>query len=426
MPGGGAQSLRSAAYLRLLLGAALISIPAGLVTLAFVGAFQGLEEVLWDTVPDAFGVNPHDWWPVVPTTLGGIAVGLVLRYVPGHGGPAPPDGHGVGGEQGAAGLKAVPGLLLAAILSLAAGASLGPEMPLLAAIVTVGGLSAVTMRLPEELVPGLVIAAVAAVFGGLFASPLLGAILLLELPGRPAAQDRDRYTLILPALLGSAIGYLVFLATVGEAFAAYDLPAFGQIHPPDVAWALGIGIAGGLIGLAFIRVFRLIDPLVSRIDRPVLLGAAGGILIGLVAIAAGSRTLFSGEHELQEVIDAHEPLGVLMLLVLGKGVALLISLMTGFRGGRIFPLFFLGGVLGLALAEVTSVPVGLSVPCAMLSVAIPAMRLPLLLIVVVAFFTSAAALPLLVIAGAASYLVCHDQPELRDPPSAEPAPEAGG
>jgi nitrate/nitrite transporter NarK len=72
---------------------------------------------------------------------------------------------------------------------------------------------------------------------------------------------------------------------------------------------------------------------------------------------------------------------------------------------------------------VTSVPTGLSVPCGMLAVAIPGMRLPLVLIVVVAFFTSTAVLPLLVLTGVVSYLICHDQPELRD--AAVPTDQTG-
>jgi H+/Cl- antiporter ClcA len=416
MPGAGALNLRSGAYLRLLVGAALISIPVALATVGFVAAFRGLEDVLWETLPDALDVDPDDWWPLVPTTVGGIAVGLLLRYVPGHGGPHPADGHGAG-EGGAESLRAIPGLLVVAIVSLAAGASLGPEMPLLAAVFTIGALGAVTMRVAAELRPGLVLAAVAAVFGGILASPLLGAILLLELGSKatPAdSEDRDPYALILPAIIGSTVGYLVFIGVAGEAFAAYDLPVLPEIHVADLGWALGIGVAGGLLGVLFIRAFRLIDPAISRIERPVLLATAGGLLIGIIAVVVGSRTLFSGEHELQEVIDASEPLGVLLALAAGKAIALMACLLTGFRGGRIFPLLFIGGVLGLALAEVTTVPTGLSVPCGMLAIAIPAMRLPLVMIVVVAFFTPPVVLPLLVLSAVASYLICHDQPELRD------------
>ena len=412
---------RSRHYLVMLAGAGLIAVPVALATAAFVGAFKGLEDVLWEHLPDALGVDPHDWWPLAVLTLGGLVVGLLIRYVPGHGGPGPADGHGVGGDDGAGALKAVPGLLLVAIVSLGIGASLGPEMPLMAATVTLGGIATVALKLPKEMMPAIAIAGVAALFGGLFGSPLLGVVLLLELPRRD--PDASPYELILPALLGSTIGYFVFLALFGEPFAAYDLPHLGSLEFADVLWAAGIGAAGAVAGVVFIRFFRLIDwALVRAREYPVALATAGGVVLGIVAVVVGEQTLFSGEHQLQDVIDGNESLGFLLALVLAKMLTLAVSLGTGFRGGRVFPLLFIGGTLGLALSQFLSVPEAVSVPCGMVAVALPALRMPVLLIVIVAFFTPADALPLLAIAGIVSFLLCNDQPELRDTPGHEPPP----
>ncbi len=418
-----AADLRGAHFLRLLLGAAFISIPVGLAAAGFVGAYKGLSDLLWDSLPDALGVDPHAWWPLVPTLAGGLAVGLLIRYLPGHGGPHPADGHGVGGDKGA-GLIAIPGLLIVAAVSLAAGASLGPEMPLMAAVVALGGITAVALRLPQEMIPPMAIAAVAALFGGIFGSPLLGAVLLLDMPQppqKPGEAPPDRYQMILPAMVGSTVGYLVFLAVMGGPYASYDLPSLGGLEAVDLLWALGIGVAGAIVGLAFIRLFRFVDARVRDIDRPVLLAVAGGLVMGLIAIVVGEKTLFSGEHELQELIDHPESFGVLLALAAGKMVALTVALATGFRGGRVFPLLFIGGALGLALSAVTSVPTAVSLPCGMLAVSLPAMRMPVVMILIVAFFTGVETLPLVIFAGVAAYLICHDQPELRDPPQPVPA-----
>ena len=45
-----------------------------------------LSGVLWDTLPDALGVDPNGWWIVLILTLTGLAVGIGLRFMPGHGG----------------------------------------------------------------------------------------------------------------------------------------------------------------------------------------------------------------------------------------------------------------------------------------------------------------------------------------------------
>ena len=46
-----------------------------------------LSGVLWTTLPDALGVDPNGWWIILILTLTGLAVGLGLRFLPGHGGP---------------------------------------------------------------------------------------------------------------------------------------------------------------------------------------------------------------------------------------------------------------------------------------------------------------------------------------------------
>lgn len=414
---GAAQSMRHPHYLRLLAGSVLIAVPAAFFSWLFVEAFQGLADLLWDVIPDALGANPGGWWTLLITVGGGVAVGAIVRYVPGHGGPGPADGHGIGGNDGGDGrekARAIPGLLVAAIVSLACGASLGPEMPLFALLGLVGGAVAIALRLPSDMVPTLSLAAIAAMLGAIFGTPVAGAILYLEVApfAGPALYER-----LMPALLASTAGYATYKALAGAPFASFDLPAYGGFETVDVLWALGIGLAGGAIGIALIYGFRGLDRAVDPLRaRPILLGALGGVGIGLVALGAGELTLFSGEHEIEQLLAHPETAGTLLLLAGGKLVAIAISLATGFRGGRVFPLFFVGAALGLALADLTTVPPALAIACGMVSVAIPAMRLPLFLILIVAFFTTAAMLPLLVISGVAAYVLSHDRPELRDAP----------
>src|SRR3990172_11774374 len=91
--------LRTRTYVGLLLLAAAIAVVIALATLAFLGAYSGLREVVWEEVPVALGVAPYSWYALIVTTLGGLAVGVLLRIVPGRGGPGPAEGHGVGMEQ---------------------------------------------------------------------------------------------------------------------------------------------------------------------------------------------------------------------------------------------------------------------------------------------------------------------------------------
>jgi H+/Cl- antiporter ClcA len=416
----GTTSMLRPHYLRLLVGSVLIAVPAAVVSYLFVKAFQGLADLLWDVIPDALGANPGGPWTLLITVGGGLAVGALVRYSPGHAGPGPADGHGVGGDDDGTGgesqdkARAIPGLVVAAIVSLACGASLGPEMPLFALLATVGGAVALALRLPADMVPTLALASIASMLGAIFGSPVAGAILYLEMA---PFTGNELYVRLMPALLASTAGFATYKTIAGAPFASFDLPTYAGFETVDVLWALGIGVAGSLVGIALIYGFRALDSAIEPLrDRPILLGALGGLGIGCVALGAGELTLFSGEHEIEELLAHPESTGTLLLLAGGKLIAIAISLATGFRGGRVFPLFFVGAALGLALVELTSVPPALAVACGMVSVGIPAMRLPLFMILIVAFFTSAEVLPLIVISGVAAYVVCHDRPELRDAP----------
>jgi H+/Cl- antiporter ClcA len=122
--------LRTRTYLSLLLLVAAIAVVIAFATLAFLIAYSGLKDLVWQELPRELGVDPYSWYALAVTSIGGLVVGLLLVVVPGHGGPGPAEGHGIGMEQIPPAHAA--GAVLISLVSLAAGASLGPEAALLA------------------------------------------------------------------------------------------------------------------------------------------------------------------------------------------------------------------------------------------------------------------------------------------------------
>jgi H+/Cl- antiporter ClcA len=100
-----------------------------------------------------------------------------------------------------------------------------------------------------------------------------------------------------------------------------------------------------LVIAALRGVQRLFAPLAGR---SVVKATLGGVGIGAIALIAGEETLFSGEHELEVLLDHPEAYGAsaLLLILGGKVLALALSLETGFRGGRILPVLFIGSTVG--------------------------------------------------------------------------------
>jgi chloride channel protein, CIC family len=135
--------LRSRSYLVLLLLAVVLGAPIAALAYWFLYLVSDLQKWLFqpEYLLKSLGFHGEPiWWPLPMVGLAGVLVGLTIRYLPGRGGHSPADGfHTVGT---AAGIE-LPGIFLAALASLALGAVVGPEAPLIA---LGGGLAAVAVR----------------------------------------------------------------------------------------------------------------------------------------------------------------------------------------------------------------------------------------------------------------------------------------
>lgn len=137
--------------------------------------------------------------------VAGLVVGLVAADLPGRGGHIPAAGLHTGGASS----TALPGVILAAVASLPFGAVLGPEAPL---IVLGGGLALLfrnLARAPATVQSNALLGAAgaAAAIAAIFGSPLVAAVLLIEVAGVGGPR---LFAVMLPALLSSGVGALVF------------------------------------------------------------------------------------------------------------------------------------------------------------------------------------------------------------------------
>ena len=390
-------------WLGAVLLAAAVAVPAALATIAFVGVVNAGTSVVWDDV-FAWSGLPRPVFLLVVPTVGGIIVGLILRYAPGKGGPEPGAGHGLGGNDHEP-APSLPGVVAAAIVSLVAGASLGPEAPL---VTIIGGLAvfvATRLRLPPEARQLLTISGISSFTAGVFGTPLAAGLLLAETA--PLA-GLELYRRIIPALAAATVGYFVFHALLGDTVTPM-FPGATGLGIGSFLTALTMGIIGGSAGVLYIEGYHRIRAATARLDgRPVMKAALGGAAVGVVAIVFGELTLFSGEHTLPTVVAQAGGLGAsgLAVLLVGKLIASLISLVSGFRGGRIFPILFLGGVLGLlvsALLPAVAAPV--AVASGMGAMGVAALRIPLFMVILAAVFTSVGLVPEILVAVVTSYAI---------------------
>jgi H+/Cl- antiporter ClcA len=409
--------LRSRAYMKLLVLAALIGIPVSAVAYGFLELVAELQELLFDDLPDALGFDAVPvWWPLPLLALAGLLVALAITRLPGTAGHSPADGFKTGGPVPPAEL---PGIILAALGTLAFGAVLGPEAPLIA----IGsGLGVLAVRLAARDAPpqASVVIATAGSFAAvsaLFGSPLLGAFLLLEAAGLGGPMLG---VVLVPGLLASGIGSLIFLGLDDiTGLGTFSLIVPGLPHPGPLTvamfgWALAIGLVAPFIGRG---IQLLAVALRARVEpRMVLLMPVLGVVIGGLAIGFSEATdhpasdvLFSGQDQLPDVVGnaAGWSVGALLLLMLCKALAYGISL-SSFRGGPVFPAMFIGAVGGVAAAElpgmelVPAVGMGIGAMCAVM------LTLPLTSVLLATLLMGTdglAALPVVIVAVVVAYVV---------------------
>lgn len=81
---------RARTMLLLSIPAVLIGIASSLILIVVMKIAALLQQVLWSSLPTAFGMDiTSPLWIILMLTLTGVAVGLVIRYSPGHAGPDP-------------------------------------------------------------------------------------------------------------------------------------------------------------------------------------------------------------------------------------------------------------------------------------------------------------------------------------------------
>ncbi|MFF5919098.1 ion channel protein [Streptomyces flavochromogenes] len=393
------------------LPALVIGVAASLLYLGISALAEEFEHVLWDDLPDALGIGGHSsLWIIIMLTATGIAVGLVVWKVPGHAGPDPAS-MGLGGVPLA--LVVVPGLLLASMLALAGGVSLGPENPIIASNIA---LTYWLGRRVAPTVPGAAWVALAssATIGALFGTPVAAALVISEAlvgqPGRGSLWDR-----LFAPLVAAGAGAMTTQLLADPSF-DMGLPPLTDPGWADLLAALVIASAAAVFGLASCYLFPYVHAAFRRLRHPMVMLPLGGLALGLLGALGGPLTLFKGLDQTRELTSSvgSWSSGELAKLAAVKLVALLVAASCGFRGGRIFPAVFIGAAFGLfAQALVPEVHPAVAVSSAVLGVLLATTRQGWISLFTGAVLASSPAmLALLCLASLPAWLIVTGRPQL--------------
>lgn len=279
--------------------------------------------------------------------------------------------------------RMVPLVVFGTVITHLAGGSAGREGTAVQIGGGVAGYCSRTFRLAPGETRVLLMAGVAAGFGAVFGTPVAGAVFALEV----VAIGRMEYGLLVPALAAAFIAD--FTATAwGAHHIHYEVLSVDHSGPFPFGLALlaKVTLAGLLFGIASV-LFAELTHAVGRffrwsITNPLLRPVLGGAVVIALVFVFGTRQYLGLGVESPNpadttIVSSFEVGGAEPGDWLGKIAFTAVTLGSGFKGGEVTPLFYVGSTLGNTLAELLSAPVDLFASLGFVAVFAAAANTPL-------------------------------------------------
>jgi len=249
--------------------------------------------------------------------------------------------------------RAFLGRMAAAVTTLGSGGAMGLEGPSMYGGSALGAM--IQRRLPAAFRGAdhrtLLVAGAAAGVAAIFKAPATGAIFALEVPFR----DQMARRMLLPALVASASGYLVFVALSDtRPIFSFDADRSASFEYRDLAGAIVIGICCAVGARLFSRLIRFakgvtLRPIVLRVP---LAGLTMAGLFGLSRWLTGeSLTLGSGFEVIRWLSEEHA-LWLLAAIFALRLVSTATTVAGGGVGGVFIPLVVAGALVGRGVGDV--------------------------------------------------------------------------
>lgn len=265
-----------------------------------------------------------------------------------------------------------PIIFITSILTQLFGGSAGREAP---AVQLSGALIdhlSHILKVSEDNRKICLIASIGAGFAGVFGLPLAGAIYGLEI----TALGNLRYSAIFPCFVSALVA-----STIPELFDIvhphifYVISEFSPIHFGTLMSLIVAGLVFGLAARFFIAAIHLASDVFYKYIRYLPLRTmVGGIVIMLL-------TLFTAHQQYNglgtDKIIASFYVQIEFYDFFNKTIFTAITLGSGFKGGEITPLFYVGATLGNALGAVLNLPLSLLAGLGLVSLFSGASKAPL-------------------------------------------------
>ena len=280
---------------------------------------------------------------ILVPVIGAIIVGFMARYgsdkIRGHGIPEAIEAILINGsrvEPKVALLKPV-----SAAIAIGTGGPFGAEGPIIMTGGAIGSLVAQFLHLTDAERKTLLAAGAAAGMAAIFASPVSGVLLAMEV----LLFEFKPRSLIPVALASATAGILRnFLFGVGPVFPAPQSPAFIGID--GYLGCVVVGIIGGILSALLTMSIYAAEDLFRKLPiHWMWWPALGAVVVGIGGIFV-PQTLGVGYDVIGDLIKGNVPTTLTLGIFSVKWIIWTTALSTGTSGGVLAPIFMIGAALG--------------------------------------------------------------------------------
>jgi H+/Cl- antiporter ClcA len=187
-------------------------------------------------------------------------------------------------------------------------------------------------------------------FGSAFGTPVAGAIMGMEV----ASLGKMKYEALIPCFTASFVGHLVTTAW-GIEHKHNIIESIPGLTASTIVKVIIVSIIFSFASVLYSQMRHGVEKYSTRFLKNFMLRAMVGgiIIIALVFIVGSGDYLGRGLPMIDEAFVGQVP----PLAFLAKIVFTAITMGSGFRGGEVIPLFFMGATLGNTLAPIVDLPV---------------------------------------------------------------------
>ncbi len=316
----------------------------GLFTnLAFYGHFS------FNFVSPRYSLGHLGLWVIIIPVIGGIIVGVMAKY-----GSSKIKGHGIPEAMEAVlanRSKIEPRVAIlkpiSAAIAIGTGGPFGAEGPIIQTGGAVGSLIGQVMHTTAAERKVLLACGAAAGMSATFNTPIAGVILAIEL-----LLFEFKARSFIPLVIASTLAAAVHMQLLG-AGPMFTVAPMDFAIPRALPFYLLLGVICGLAAVGFTRVLYWVEDLFEKLPVDELWWPAIGALgLGIIGYFV-PRVLGVGYDTIGDILNGNLALKILLVVMIAKAAALVISLGSGTSGGLLAPMFMssaaMGGTLALGL-----------------------------------------------------------------------------